>query len=268
MENQEQVFTFSIKKAELSSFSELFKRTWQIYKERFWTFLGIMVIPFLFFLFAGLSSLFLKFSDWIIALVIFLLIISFIFLIWAEVALLYAIKDRELKIGIKESFKKAKSKILSYIWISFLTGFIVLGGVFLLLIPGIIFSLWFSLSLYILVAEDQKGFSALWRSKQLVKGYWWPVFWRFLLIGLIFGGIGLLLGLISGDNFFLKIVYEIFIILTIPFNFTFYFLIYEELKKIKEGIPFEAPETKTKLGFILIGILGFLFIPVTFLLLF
>ena len=56
---------------------------------------------------------------------------------------------------------RGKSGIWQFFWISLLRGWAVLGGLILFIIPGIIFSIWFSLSLYILVAEGLKGTSAI-----------------------------------------------------------------------------------------------------------
>ena len=267
MENQEQMFVSSIKPTKLSSFDELFKRSWQIYKERFSVFMGILIIPFLFVITTTAAGLILpsfKSSFLFALLAFFLLILGVIVNLWAIISILYAIKDREEKVGVRECFKRAKSKILSYLWVGFLVGFINLGGAFLLIIPGIIFYIWFVLSPYVLIAEEKKGFSALWKSKQLVKGNWWPVFWRFLLIGLIFSIVGLFFAIFSKDNLFFSLIRIIFSFLAFPFTATFSFLIYEELKRQKEGIPFEEPKTKTKLLFVLIGILGIFFVPAIF----
>lgn len=245
---------------------ELLKSTWQIYKARWKTFLGIMILPvivsFSFFIF-GLGPI-----SWLKILFFVIFILFYIaFWFWTLVSLLYAIKERDLKIGVKESFKKGWSKLNPFIWISFLAGFITFGGSLLFLVPGIIFVFWFILRNYVLVSEDLRGMSALLRSRQLVKGNWWPVFWRFLVISLI--GIIAALTLISGADFLFPffgdkispIVNFVFNLFYTPFIFVFGFLIYEELKRQKEKIPFEPPKKRTKLGFILIGLAGILLIP-------
>ena len=48
-----------------------------------------------------------------------LTLVSFVSQLWSQVALLYAIKDREENIGIKESYHRGWGKITSYFWISF-----------------------------------------------------------------------------------------------------------------------------------------------------
>lgn len=225
----------------LRGVGELLKETFQIYKSRIGVFLGITVIPFLvflffLFLFLLLLPLFIvlyKFLGIIllpIALLVIIIlgIVVFVINLWAPLALLYAIKERDQKIGIKESFTKAWHKILSYWWISILVGLITIAGFILLIIPGIIFSIWFSLVAYVLVSEGLKGRKALSRSKQLVKGYWFKVFWRLLVLNMIIFLIAYIVGLIP----FLRNIIYLFIA---PFSVIFSFLIYENLRQLKGG---------------------------------
>ena len=266
----------------LPGIGDLLKRSWQIYKSRFWIFLGIMIIPAVISLvirifatvfaisMAGLLLNFRNLNFWIIipsffvALLIFLFI-SFIVAIWPQVSLLYAIKEREQKIGIKESFAKGWHRIISYWWLSVLSAFIVMGGLILLVIPGIIFAIWFSLALYILVAEDLKGMNALFRSKQLVSGKWWSVLWRILIITLIVVvfsmGIQFLGDILNYKNIG-NILSSIILVLLTPLFTAYSFLIYEDLKKFKREIPFEVPKKGTKIKYILVAIVGLLLIPV------
>ena len=81
--------------------------------------------------------------------------------LWAQVSLIFAIQGREQKTGVIESFRKGWHKILSFVWVSILAGFLILGGFGLFIIPGIIFSIWFIFSTYVLVAEDKNGMQAI-----------------------------------------------------------------------------------------------------------
>jgi len=234
---------------------ELLKQTFQVYKNRFWVFLGISVIPFLVSLvfapFLIVSLLFnLPFISFyeslgpfllipLILVIVVLAIIMVIVNLWAGVSLLYAIKEREQKIGIRESFAKSWPKILSYWWISILVGVITILGFLLLIIPGIIFSIWFSLAGYVLVSEDLKGMRALSRSKRLIKGYWFKVFWRFLTLGFVIVIIYIAFSLLITPIAvlfkipFLQNITNILNIFITPFFVTFGFLIYENLKQLK-----------------------------------
>jgi hypothetical protein len=59
------------------------------------------------------------------------------------------------------------------IWTSILAALAIIGGLFLLVIPGIIFAAWFSLAAFVVVDENLSGVAALRRSKQLVKNRFW-----------------------------------------------------------------------------------------------
>lgn len=234
----------------LPGIGDLLSRTWQIYKERIWVFLGIMILPVFINLGIALFSggLFISVSGperlpplltiWLPVMPIFVLI-AIIINIWAPVALLYAIKERKEKIRIKESFVKGWRRIISYFWISLLVGLIILGGFLLLIIPGIIFIIWFSLATYVLVAEDLTGTRALSRSKQLVSGYWWKVLWRFLIIGIIVIVIFLIINFISKSVGIPREINVFSIIISLffaPFATTYGFLLYEDLRKFKEVV--------------------------------
>lgn len=242
---------------------ELLSKSFQIYKSRIGVFVGIMIIPFLVSLLVFGSAFLLKILKvpwiWFIVAIIGYFVLVIVNL-WSGVSLLYAIKERDQKIGIKESFRKGWHKILSYWWISILVGLITIGGFLLFAVPGIIFAIWFSLALYVLVSEDIKGMNALFRSKQLIKGYWGKVFWRFLVMGLVVVVIVVPIAVIAG-LFNVPFINNIMSALIGPFSMTFGFLIYENLRSLKKEVPFMPPKRKTKIGFILIGIAGILLIP-------
>jgi hypothetical protein len=67
----------------------------------------------------------------------------------------------------------------------FLTGLVTILGFIALIVPGIIFAVWFSFGYFVLVFEDKRGVDALKTSKSYVKGKWWAVLGRFLFIGFI-----------------------------------------------------------------------------------
>jgi len=219
----------------LPGIGDLLGRSWQIYKARIGVFIGIMILPalllLLFSILLLIPSLRLNFPT-LIFFIPFIFLTFIIIQIWASVSLLYAIKEREEKIGIKEAFAKGWHKIISYFWISLLAGCIILVGFLLFIIPGIIFAVWFGLAVYVLVVEGLTGTKALSRSKQLVSGYWWPVFGRVLVIL----AISFVLNLISSALNIPSIVYSIISLFSAPFFLTYYFLIYEDLKKLKEGV--------------------------------
>lgn len=255
---------------------DLIDEAWLIYKIKIKLFLGILILPLLFsFVFGIISSFYASFVSLnnfifgMILLVVLALIVGFI-LALGQFALIYAIKYRD-KITVGEAYRAALPKIFSFFWISFLTGFIIWSGVFLFIIPAIIFSIWFSFSVFILADEDQKGMNALLRSKEYVKGLWWRVLWRYTAIGLIILSLGIILFIILGIPVGLVLASlelgptTIELISTIlqtglsffltPFVVLYSFLLYTKVKEYKLGV-FQEPNPKQKKWFILVGITG------------
>lgn len=223
----------------------LLDQAWDIYKKRFKIFLGIMIPPVIFSFLVGSfvamgtnllhlnSSLFGLFGIIILILSAILALGGIVIQLWSHTALLYAIKDREENINIKESYRRGWNKITSYLWVSLLSGLIISGGFFLFFVPGLIFLIWFSLASFILIYEGKKGWSALMTSREYIKGNWWSVFWRFLFIGLIFWLFLYLLNILADfslSSVFEKIYFYIGYVLSAPLVTIYLSLIYENLK--------------------------------------
>src|SRR3989344_5853909 len=126
-----------------------------------------------------------------------------------------------------------RGKIASYYWVIFLRGLAAVGGVLLLVIPGIIFAVWFCLANYAFVFEGTTGVKALSASKELVKGYWWPVFSRLLVLLII----AMAISSISKVGFFINSL------LAMPFGIVYMYVIYEDLKN-KKATPIRQSEEK------------------------
>jgi hypothetical protein len=86
-----------------------------------------------------------------------------------------------------EEIHEAKAIFWPSFWTYILTGLAVFGGMLLLVIPGIIFGLWFAFSIYVTAIDNKRPIQAMKTSKQLVDGRWWKVFWRILIPSLVFG---------------------------------------------------------------------------------
>lgn len=87
---------------------------------------------------------------------------------------------------VKEEMKQARDVVGQYIWVSILSGLIVLGGLILFIIPGVIFSLWYTFAPFVAILEKKRGMEALRESKKMVQGRWWTVFGYFFVLGLLF----------------------------------------------------------------------------------
>ena len=282
--NSDQLFV-SLKKP-----TELLSEAWEIYKIRWKTLLGILIVPlllifitFLIFGIGGLTIGLLKsfisgssvagiiiyFVGFILILVLFLAMITVQF--WSQIALIYAIKDSEEGIGIKESYRRGWCKIKPFIWVSVLSSLIIFSGFILFYIPGIIFSIWFSFAVFIVVAEDLKGMDAILKSREYIRNYWWQVFWRGLFLAVVMVGVivvvfifSILIKLVSSfliGELAIKDVLNLIInfasVTIVPFITIYSFLIYDNLRKIKGDFEFK-PSAKAKKSFVALVVLGIL----------
>jgi hypothetical protein len=137
-----------------------------------------------------------SFSFFIILIILWLILLFIWF--WTILALLLALKE---DLNLKDSYKKGFKILTSSIWVYFLGGIITLGGFLLFIIPGVLFSVWFSLAIYALIFEERRGISAILRSRDLISGSWWGVFWRFLAFGLIIAFLIFLISLFLFPSF-------------------------------------------------------------------
>jgi len=224
---------------------ETLQQAWGIYVQRIGTFLGIMLIPVLvmaliFVLSAGLYVT--NFSGGAGTAAFGVGIVGAVALIiaqiWAQVALLYAIKDTRENIGMAEAYRRAKDLILSYIWVSLLVGLVTLAGFLLLIIPGIIFMVWYLFAVYILVSEDKKGMAALRQSREYVRGKWADVFVQVLFLVVIIFVASIIITQIFGEQFG-NLLTNLFIV---PFGFTYYFVLYSFLKSGKNELAAATPQ--------------------------
>ena len=80
--------------------------------------------------------------------------------------------------SLQLSLKKATHLVVPGFIVSLMVAIAVIAGLFLLIIPGVIFSVWFSFVLYEVIFEGKKGMDALHASKGMVTGRWFDVLWR------------------------------------------------------------------------------------------
>jgi hypothetical protein len=91
--------------------------------------------------------------------------------------------------SIKDVLKYGIKYFPSYLFISIITGLLIAVGLIFLIIPAIIIGVMLSLVAPVFVLENNHKLEALRRSRELVRGYFWPVFGRLLLIVVISGAI-------------------------------------------------------------------------------
>lgn len=235
---------------ELDSISILFKKTWILYEKKLWKFAGITAIPLMSLLIlAGTLLILPMFFSLIVSTVIAIALIFMLVIIsvWSKSSLLLAISDSEEKIGIRESFKRSQKYVWHYFIISISLAFLFFGGLTLLFIPAIIFSIMTIFSNFVLINEDTKEINALVKSREYIRGYWWSVFGRILILGILM----FILSTIPTIGMIL------FIFFATPFAMVYVFIMYKNLKEIKKNEVVSIKDSEdTKSMFILVTVVG------------
>lgn len=132
---------------------------------------------------AGLLAVILGFrSPLLIPLGLIYAVVYIFLILWTNSANYILIKSvsQNQAPTLKELFSQGWKIIGKILLTGLLAGLAVVGGLLLLIIPGIIFSYWFAFTTQIVVIENLSGTAALSRSKQLVNGRFWKIVWYML----------------------------------------------------------------------------------------
>jgi hypothetical protein len=163
---------------------ELLAQTWLTFKAQYQVLLKISLLVFVPAVIGELGTRLLELwlpdlsqTELIINLVLINLVVT-VFSLWTTATLAMFV-SHQLPYS-KELFTQSFKKV----WFLFLLAIslilIVLGGLVLLIIPGLIFIVWFYFSSYFIILENQKPIDALKSSRELVRGHFWPVVRRLL----------------------------------------------------------------------------------------
>jgi len=152
--------------------------------------------------------------------------------------------------GWRDSLRFARSKLRSLLWLSFLTALLLLPAVLAFVVPAIYLWVAWSVAAPVLLLEDVRGLKALRRSRQLVKGRFWPTMAVLLLITILTSivqavFIGILAGVVSvsGNEVALAVADAIGQtasgVLTTPLTAAVLTVLYFDLRVRKEGFDLE-----------------------------
>lgn len=218
------------------STSEFLKQSWQIYKDRFSVLVGIFVVPAILSLILQLLSLNENRSAGVSALIIIITIAAIVISIWSQGASLLAIRDGST-LNVLDYYKQSKNKIWTLILSGILSGLIILGGMILLIVPGIIFSIWFMFTMFFVMYENKNAVESLKASKALVKGDTGKVLWRMVVLIFVYIAIYIVIIILSaifqalGGAVGLAIVSAAVTALITPFGMIAVYVLYNFLKK-------------------------------------
>jgi hypothetical protein len=140
-------------------------------------------------------------------------------------------------VDAEASYRYGLDRVWSVILLSFLVALIVAVGFILLVIPGIIFLVFLSVSIPVLVVEGRRGTEAMGRSWDLVRGHFWHVLGVILVAALIVGLVSGLIGEIGGDSWVARWIFSaIAQIVTAPFAALVSVLLYLDLRARSEAL--------------------------------
>lgn len=244
--------------AGLPPVGSLLGRAWEIYQRRF----GTLVLLLLFaifslllsvLLFTGIGALLSNLAPdmrrpLIAAGVVTGLMAGLAVMFWGIGAFICAVTDESL--GMREAMEKGWQLFGPFLWLFSLTGFIAGGGFLLLVIPGIIFSVWFVFAKFILVAEGERGMDAVLKSKEYVRGRWGEVFGRLFVIWICETAVSSIpyVGVICALFF-------------APYAMIARYLLYKDVKAVRGPVPSTYP-TSEKALWIGIGAIGYIALPI------
>lgn len=233
----------------MTSSFQLLKQAFRLIGENPVLFLKIISLPALISILVNIfqpnqDSAIISLAEWsvFIPLVVTLAVVN----IFMSMALVFAVADRSL--SMRASFQLALSKFWKYLAFSICLGLITFFAFILLIIPGIIVSVWFAFAAYFLLLENLSISQSFKASKSLVKGRWWTVarrlfsfFFFAMVISILIALLITLLSTILPES----ITYTISTVLNLmfaPVAVAYMFLLYFALKNTSsENIVSTAP---------------------------
>ncbi len=176
------------KKKELLPIKELYKNSWIVYRHKIKTIIYLwlfgLVPSFLAAaLLSGVAMVYDKNPNYPVIIAIAALILGLpLFYISLRVNIaIFLVISRDIK-KPWEAWGTAKKYFWPYTLTTFWMGLLLTLLFLALAIPGFIFLVFYSLAIWVFFMEGYHGYQALWRSKELVTGHWWSLFWRLLVL--------------------------------------------------------------------------------------
>lgn len=183
----------------------MIQQAWRLYRQRLDVLIGFAAIPGLIGLVGGGAGLYLKAHPdvlgmtsgiiYVIVMIILVLVYWYVSL-WAQAAQLKAIAA-DVPLNLQQGLAQAKPYIMALLLVSVMNFIAGLVGLLFLIIPAILFAIWFSMINYMVVFEGMRGKAAFIASYRLVIGRSWPVLWRYVCFGLCYGALALLINIVS-----------------------------------------------------------------------
>jgi hypothetical protein len=144
--------------------------------------------------------------------------------------------------GVEQSYRFGFHRIWSVLLVSVLVGLATVGGLILLVIPGIYIGVRLAVSIEALVVEGRRGTQAMSRSWELVGGHWWHAFATLLVAWLLIGVVNAVITApFGGAGWFVQAVAAaVATVVTLPYGVLVGVLLYLDLRARKESLTLES----------------------------
>ncbi|MFZ1075588.1 MAG: hypothetical protein WAN50_04415 [Minisyncoccia bacterium] len=163
---------------ELPSAWQLLSESWALYRLRFGVLLALYAIPVLL-VFAGEM---LPLYGGPVAGEVVCIGLGFILLFCAYYGAILSL-HRGSNVG--QSLAGGSALLLPGLWLGILTCCVLVGGFALLVVPGVMMSIQFFVAAYVFALEGRRGLGALIQSREYVRGYWWPIAVRSIIVSFV-----------------------------------------------------------------------------------
>lgn len=236
---------------------EIFFKSLRIYFQKFHIFMGLCIVIYgvpIIMLMLG-ETLFTQKTHplrYLLIVLAYIILYASIFYYYATTTLVVSHSLMGVKAGFFQTLRQLRGAMaLHLLGTGILASLAVLGGLILLIIPGVILWINYLFAPPLVVLERIAYRRALRRSGELVKGYWWRVFWAFwvcylflvlfsVVVGLI---IAVIIYMIFGETQMATIVMAGFFLVSFMFLFTmpyvFQVLLYYDIRIRKEAMGLE-----------------------------
>ncbi len=235
---------------------DIFDATFKLYKARFGTFLMIALVAYL--PYSLIAALFMSqvevsattqakpsVTDMFVSMIPLMLVL-FIVLPLCQAAMIYSVSETYLgrRIGVGEAYSRALSKLPRLLGANILAGIVIFIGFICLIVPGIIFSLWFILVTAVVLLEGSGATGSLGRSKALMAGNLGKGFLVLLVIALLGIVVGMVMGMIMRflpikNAFVVQFISTMAEVIVVPIQVAPVILLYYDLRIRKEGFDLE-----------------------------
>jgi hypothetical protein len=144
--------------------------------------------------------------------------------------------------NVEQSYRFGFHRLGSVLLVSVLVGLATIGGLLLLVIPGIYIGVRLCVSIEALVVEGRRGAEAMGRSWGLVGGHWWHAFGTLLVAALLTGIVNAVITApFSATNWFVQAVAAaVATVVTLPYGVLVGVLLYLDLRARKERLTMET----------------------------